>query len=161
MNLHLKRLLQKRSKYYKSTIRQATTLAASKKQECTPFKIVNKVPANMNEIKLSFNEEQFKALQKLLYLGNWMLTSMDDHPDKNFKVEEEVEQMIYAHSDTSVSEFSKEFKMFFPPADFEEEMNVLIEDYDQYTFWDELANQLAERDARNELGKQYDKMNKN
>ena len=38
-------------------------------------------------------------------------------------------------------------------------MNVLIEDYDQYTFWDELANQLAERDARNELGKQYDKMN--
>ncbi len=113
----------------------------------------------MNEIKLSFNEEQFKALQKLLYLGNWMLTSMDDHPDKNFKVEEEVEQMIYAHSDTSVSEFSKEFKMFFPPADFEEEMNVLIEDYDQYTFWDELANQLAERDARNELGKQYDKMN--
>lgn len=112
----------------------------------------------MKEINLSFNEEQFKALQKLIYLGKWMLESHHDDFIERFKIEKEAEQIVLANSDHRVSEFSKKFNMFFPTKDFEDEMHLYIEEYDQYTFWDELTNQLAERDARVELGDQFEKM---
>lgn len=112
----------------------------------------------MSEINIKLTEEQFKALQKLVYLGQWMLDSFNEEPENNFSAEHEVEQIVYALSDKTVSEYSKKFKMFFPTKEFEDEMHVHIEDYDGYTFWDELANQLAERDLRNELGNTYDKL---
>lgn len=112
----------------------------------------------MKEINLSFNEEQFKALQKLIYLGKWMLESHHDDFIERFKIEKEAEQIVLANSDHRVSEFSKKFNMFFPTKDFEDEMHLYIEEHDQYTFWDELTNQLAERDARVELGDQFEKM---
>lgn len=82
----------------------------------------------MKEINLSFNEEQFKALQKLIYLGKWMLESHHDDFIERFKIEKEAEQIVLANSDHRVSEFSKKFNMFFPTKDFEDEMHLYIEE---------------------------------
>ncbi|HRI01882.1 MAG TPA: hypothetical protein PK006_12580 [Saprospiraceae bacterium] len=112
----------------------------------------------MKEFKLSLNEEQFKALQKLLYLGKWMLESHHDDSQERFKIENEVEQAVFAISDKSIAVFSDELNMYFPTLEFEDEMQMLVNDYDQYTFWDELINQLADRDLQAELGDTYEKI---
>jgi hypothetical protein len=109
----------------------------------------------MSEIKLSLSLEQFASLQKLFYLGKWMLESYHEDYATKFPIEQEVEQLIYQKSEKEVAEFSTEFNMFFPSKKHEDEMHVYIDKYDHFIFWDQLADQLAERDTRLYFGDRY------
>ena len=109
----------------------------------------------MSEIKLSLSLEQFASLQKLFYLGKWMLESFHEDYATKFAIEQEVEELIYQKSENDVAEFSTEFNMFFPSKKHEDEMRVYIDKYDHFIFWDQLADQLAERDTRLYFGDRY------
>jgi hypothetical protein len=101
----------------------------------------------MDSIKIAFNPLLFKQLLQVIYLGRWMAASHRDDPDISLK---EIEQHIYAHAKDfgleQLIDFDSTHKKYLPSAAFEEEMSSTIQEYDDFTFWDELAWQMAERD---------------
>ena len=101
----------------------------------------------MESKKIELTRDQFLQMMKLVYLGRWMANSHKDDPDKSF---EELEQHIFSFASgygfTNLVEFDNNYQRFFPAVELEDTMDAFIQDYDDYTFWDELAWRMAERD---------------
>lgn len=102
-------------------------------------------------IQIEFTKEQYETLLKMAYMGNWMVNA---HREED--VEEEFNQVEeYLFSKTSLfglDHCSNEETPSIPSAEFE--MALLqdpIEEYNNETFWDELAERLALR----EIGSLY------
>jgi len=105
--------------------------------------------------KIELTKEQFKALLKLVYLGNWLANANRDGSPENPRLKE------YEAIENYIFSFAKEFgfgeyvddeeagkSKFYPTRMFEEETDIqkLIEEYDEETFWDELIDRLGDRD---------------
>jgi len=101
----------------------------------------------MENLKIQLNPSLFKQLLQVVYLGRWMASSHHDDPDISMK---EIEQHIYSHAGKfgleSMVDLDATHNKYLPSATFEEEMLPVIQEYDDFTFWDELAWQMAERD---------------
>ncbi len=101
----------------------------------------------MDSKKIELNQEQFLQLMKLVYLGRWMANSFRDDPDKSL---EELEQHVFSFASTyghnDMVDYDMHDNKFFPSIELEDTMDHIIRDYDDYTFWDELAWRMAERD---------------
>jgi hypothetical protein len=101
----------------------------------------------MDVKKVEFTGEQYLQLIKIVYLGRWMASSHTDEPDKPL---EELEQYIFSHAKAfghgAYVDFDPNYKKFFASVTLEDEMDPVIQNYDDFTFWDELAWRMAERD---------------
>jgi hypothetical protein len=99
----------------------------------------------MNTKKIEFDQEQFFKLVQMVYLGRWMASSYQENPEKD-----DLEQYVYAQAKNFGLEnwvdFDQESTQYLPSSELEEVMDPAIQDYDDHTFWDELAWQMAERD---------------
>jgi hypothetical protein len=97
--------------------------------------------------KIEFTREQYILMLKLVYLGRWMASSHHDEPDKSL---EEIEQYIYSYAKSfgydDMVDFDTNYKKYYPSAELEEDLDPIISEYDDNTFWDELAWRMAERD---------------
>lgn len=107
----------------------------------------------MPKIKLELYPEEFRTLVELVYLGNWMVNGIRDERDERY---DKVEQKVFQYAPDAGLEDSfeqdEETGQLLPAASFEEgPVARFIEEYDDYTFWEELADKLARR----ELGKKY------
>lgn len=102
-------------------------------------------------MQIEFNKKQYENLLKLVYLGNWMANA--HRADDRIEKFEELEHYIFS--------FAKDFGFpkyadaemvgdgkFYPTRKFEEETEVhdLHDDYDNETFWHEIADRLSRRD---------------
>lgn len=98
-------------------------------------------------MKIEMTTDQFRQLLKLVYLGKWMVTSHHDIPDESLS---EIEQVLLLQAKKygldDMIEFDAAENKYHPSDSIEEEMETLIQEYDDFTFWDELAWQMAERD---------------
>src|SRR6266566_4067134 len=97
---------------------------------------------------IELTKKQFKALLKAVYLGNWMANAQ--RVDDKKKDYESIEDYIFSlapqfgfdkymdHDETDD----------YPTGYFEETTDVdeLHDEYDEETFWNELADRLGERD---------------
>ena len=111
----------------------------------------------MKEITLKFTEKQFQVLRNLVYWGKWMVESRHDYSYDKFMIEEEVEQIIYsATKEKGICELNADDNIYFPTSEYEEKMQLIIDDYDEYTFWEELAYRLADRDTKIEVGGKFE-----
>jgi hypothetical protein len=101
----------------------------------------------MDTKKVEFTSDQFRQLMKLVYLGHWISNSHKDEPDKSI---DEMEQFIYSKAKefgcNDLVEFDSNYKKNYPSLDMEEELDLVVQDYDEYVFWEELAWRMAERD---------------
>ncbi|HRZ87773.1 MAG TPA: hypothetical protein P5287_08150 [bacterium] len=103
---------------------------------------------------IPFTKEQYENLIKLAYLGEWMINSVRiDDTETAF---DELLGHVLSHAkgmghDRYV-EYDKQLEKYFPSEKLEEELHDYIEDYNNETFWDELAGRLAERDLVKEYG---------
>jgi hypothetical protein len=110
---------------------------------------------NNEKISIELTKEQFLALLKAVYLGNWVANANRDGSaeDPHKKEYEDIEDYIFSAAkkfgfgEYVDGENADEGK-FFPTRQFEEETDVheLHEDYDEETFWDELIDRLGDRD---------------
>lgn len=116
---------------------------------------------------IPLTKQQFKALMKAVYLGNWMANAWRT---KNQKKEYEgIESYIFSLApkfglDQYVDHEESDGKRYYPTGLFEAETDVdkLHEEYDEETFWDELADRLGERDFFEKHTKEeIEKMSKN
>lgn len=113
-------------------------------------------------MQMELSKEQFKTLLKLVYLGNWLANaSRDGRPENPHKEE-------YETTEDYIFSFAKQFGFgeyvddeeagegkFYPTRMFEEETDIqeLIDEYDEETFWDEIIDRLGERDFHRRYSK--------
>jgi hypothetical protein len=98
-------------------------------------------------MKLEITTDQLRQLLKLVYLGKWMATTHNDKPDDSLT---EFDQILFHQAKKygldDMIEFDAASNKYYPSGTMEEEMEPIIQLYDDFTFWDELAWQMAERD---------------
>ncbi|MBS3819991.1 hypothetical protein KGY73_10895 [bacterium] len=106
-------------------------------------------------VTIDFTEEQFKALLKLVYLGNYMINGIRTQPNRLKEFDNLVERIYSVAQKAGCSdyiEYDKEDKTYQPAAQLEEEADDFIDDYDDNVFWEELILRLSQRDLRQEYG---------
>jgi len=98
-------------------------------------------------MKIEFTVDQFRQLLKFSYLGRWMITSHSEKPDQSLL---DFDQHILSQAKkmgiNDLVEFDPNENSYSPSPELDEEMESIIREYDDFTFWDELAWQMAERD---------------
>lgn len=109
----------------------------------------------MKKVTLEIAEDQYDVLLKLVYLGKWMYNSHKTKPDKEV---DEIEQMIFSlASKFSLSEliqYDNKAKLFLPTRTLEDQIHFLVDDYEDFVFWDELVHRFARRDFEEKYGEE-------
>ena len=108
-----------------------------------------------NKKSIEFTKEQFLALMKNVYLGNWMANAnrTGSPKDPHFKEYEAIEDYIFSLApefgfEKYMDHEPRDGDRYFPTRLFEEEtdVNKLHDEYDEQSFWDELSDRLGDRD---------------
>jgi hypothetical protein len=107
-------------------------------------------------MKIELTKEQYRKLIELLFLGNWIAnaTRTGVKGDEMRTDYQDIEKYIlsFAGDFRAGDAVLKEEGEYFTTMQFEESLIPLIEGYDEYTFWEELADRLANRDLLKEIG---------
>ena len=104
-------------------------------------------------MQIDLTPEQYRALVLLTCLGEWVVNAHRTEPEKTFRD-------LLLHLCASAREFGVEDLAedtegtgeWHPSAEVDEAVREYIEDYDDLTFWEELAERLALRDLIAEHG---------
>ena len=106
---------------------------------------------NILKQSIEFTNEQYLALMKAVYLGNWVANAY--RIDDTKKEYEAIEDYIFSFAPKfGLARFmdheAADGDRYYPTRAFEEETDVheLHDEYDEETVWDELAEWLGERD---------------
>lgn len=110
----------------------------------------------MSKISLELSDVQYKQLLKLAYIGDWVV----DEPE-NIELNNLI-QLIFSKAKEAGHEkmidFDEDLDIFMPSIDFDEEVLDIVEDFEEECFWDHLIYRLADRDVRNEMGVDAEKL---
>ena len=101
---------------------------------------------------IDLNEKQFRTLLKAIYWAEWLKNNdkLEEEFDADGEDIADLEQYIYSHA--------KEFNCqdliesepvdgeYIPSSELEEEAMEAILEFEDYVFWSELAERLAQRD---------------
>ena len=110
-------------------------------------------------MNINFTKKQYESLIKICYLGNWIANSMrdDSKKDPSIKEYEKIEQYVYSFAkDFGLEELIDEDEgVYYPTVEMEENTQVdgLIEEYDDRTFWEKLKSELAKKLIRGKYTK--------
>lgn len=109
---------------------------------------------------IEFTKDQFLALMKAVYLGNWMANAQL-LPDKKRADIEAIEDLVFSMAKDFgfgryVENETTDDSRYYPTRYFEEETGVeeIVAEYDEETFWDEITDRLGERDFMQRYGEQ-------
>lgn len=118
---------------------------------------VDHTPDDAKKHNISLTREQYFSLLKTVYLGNWMANANKDGSPESKRLQEleDTENVIlsyakqFGYSKYVDDELVNE-SQYYPTRAFEEETDVemLIDEYTEDMFWDELVERLADRDFR-------------
>jgi hypothetical protein len=108
---------------------------------------------------LELTREQYRTLLELVFLGNWIVTSLETEEDVETQRYDELERYIFYHAKSfGLPEYADGERPddCYPSRRFEDESPVFdfIDEYDDQTFWEELAYRLAERDLIRQYGEE-------
>lgn len=116
--------------------------------------------------KIEFNKKQYKGLIKYVEIASAILGILGDFIGKKYKKEykelEELRDYLLKHAeDFRCNKIIEEFEgEIILKEKFFEKYAKIIDDYDDYVFWNELAHRLARRDFfKKHTKKDYRKMN--
>jgi hypothetical protein len=106
-------------------------------------------------MQIEINERQYRALLKMVWLGNWTINAHRE-PDETQAEYNELEQhlMAQAHDfgQEELVQFIRDDHRFYIASEFEEELLTVVDEYDDHTFWSQLESRLTERDLMNAYG---------
>jgi hypothetical protein len=109
-------------------------------------------------MKIEISKGEYKILLHILEIADWILTSQKSKDEKRHKPYRKFEQKIFSLADVmgyeSLFEYSKDFHEYMPTRKYEDTCSAMkfIEEFENESFWDELIDRLAERDAIREVG---------
>ncbi len=105
-------------------------------------------------MKINITKKEYRLLLDILYLGEWMLAAHDREKVPEKKKYQDVIQKFYSYAAEmdyeNLIEADKESNKYYETREFEDtsEVNEIIENYNNATFWEELVSGLAMRDAK-------------
>jgi len=108
---------------------------------------------------LNFTKAELLQLLQLAYIGNWVKHSDEtlDNPREDTEIDEKILQKISAAIFKAKImgwvEYDMKSKQYVETRQFEDEVMQLIEQFNEDSFWDKLADKLAKRDMFNKYGK--------
>ena len=94
-----------------------------------------------------FSDQEYRRLMMLAYLGEWMINAVCKDPDPAY--EDTVSKVLAFAEGTPLQDlilFDDNGGNWVPTEAFETEAHVMIDQYDDKTFWEELTARLTERD---------------
>lgn len=112
-------------------------------------------------IGLALSKEQFKTLMKVVYIANWVANGRRSE-DEYLGEYEELEQYVFSRAkdagfpDAAYKHKTNEKSEHYHPSrafEFDRAIEQILRDYDEETFFDELADRFAARDMEEEYGK--------
>ncbi len=122
-------------------------------------------------MKIELNRQQYKKLTELLYMGQ-IVTNISKM-ERDAESEDLMKHILSFYKDydcEDMVEYNEEYDEYYMSGEFDDLMQSSLEEYDTYTFWNELAFRLASRDfeksvdedSRNELEETdiFDKISK-
>ncbi len=108
---------------------------------------------------IEFTKEQFEALLKLVYMGEWVVNAHRLSADHIGKFRE-LENHLYANAShyglADLAIIDSDSGKAYPSRklEFDDEIHTYFNEYDNENFWDELCDRLAVRDAIKTHGEQ-------
>lgn len=110
-------------------------------------------------MNLELSIEQYEALLKLVFMGDWIVGFSDyDNPEPGENRMSEVAQYIYSHADAvglgNLITHDQNSDTLTLTRDFEESSGLadMMEYYEEETFWEELIHRLAHKDFYRHYG---------
>ncbi|WP_373228583.1 hypothetical protein [Cohnella sp.] len=107
-------------------------------------------------MKIELTDKQYRDLIELLFLGDWIANASRTGADGDERIEkyEKVQDYILSQAKHFHAEdiVKKEGNEFYTTMNFEEPLMPIVEEYDDYTFWEQISNKLAKRDLLREIG---------
>jgi hypothetical protein len=107
-------------------------------------------------MKLELTKKQYRELIELLFLGNWIANASRTGAEGDERLEkyEEIQDYILSQAKHFQAEdiVKAEGNEFYTTMDFEESLMPIVEEYDEFTFWEQISLKLAKRDLLREIG---------
>lgn len=107
-------------------------------------------------MKLELTDNQYRDLIELLFYGNWIANASRTGAEGDEKIEkyEKLQEYLFSHAKHfNADDFViNEDNEFYTTLEFEERLMPIVEEYDEYTFWEQISNKLAKRDLLREIG---------
>jgi hypothetical protein len=110
---------------------------------------------------IPFTEDQYRALLKVVYLGEWIANAR--RSDLELEDIGKIEQHVYSFAGAYGADdlIEKEGATYSPTGAFDDALLPLIDEYDEEGFWDTLIEMLSARDLAAEHGERgMQKLNK-
>lgn len=110
------------------------------------------------KMKVNLTRKEYRDLLDVLYIAHWILSAHKVQKDDRIERYDQLEQKFFALSKKMKFEnlvhHDAEFDTYFPTREYEETStaHVFIDEYDNDTFWEELASRLAKRDLLKQMG---------
>ena len=103
---------------------------------------------------IKFTKDQYEKLLHLAYLGDWMVNAYrtNDFIEEYNREAEHVYSQAPVFGFKDLIDFDEAEGRTYPSAKLEEALEDIVEDYEDWAFWDLLILKLAERDLVREYG---------
>ena len=117
-------------------------------------------------MKIEFSPEEYRLLLDMLYIAEWVMSSHKTEKDPEVVPYEALEQKLLALAIQmgfgDLVEYDDKLKKHFPTRLYEDTAKAMafIEEYDNDSFWEELAQRLATRDLIQKEGKKLETMDR-
>jgi hypothetical protein len=111
-------------------------------------------------MKIDITKEQYKMLAKAVMIADDVYGILGDEVSEEYKKEsnefEEFRKYILGHAkDFGCENLVEKYRgEIIPSDDFSEEMDVVVDAYDDETFWHELETRLGKRDFERDMTKE-------
>ncbi len=106
-------------------------------------------------MQIELTKEQYRELVKVVYLGSWMINSFRN-AEERVDAAEAIEQYINSYAKQFESEdlvvYNAKYNVHDVSRELEGQLHQFIDEYDEDTFWAELAERLALRDIARKAG---------
>jgi hypothetical protein len=107
-------------------------------------------------MKIHFTKKEYRALLDIIQIADWVMHAHDIQEKHETAYYRELFQKFYSFAKEmgfeDLIEFAKENGEYYPTRKFEDESmaDPLIQSFENKSFWDNLIDRLAERDALKE-----------
>ncbi|MGF1545893.1 MAG: hypothetical protein ACFCUG_01035 [Thiotrichales bacterium] len=107
-------------------------------------------------MKISLTSQEYRLLLDLLFMSDWVMHAHDVEDGPETAPHRMLAQKLYSYAVeagcANLVEADKVSNEYFPTREFEEHSpaQVLLDRYNEDTFWDELIERLTERDLADE-----------
>jgi len=116
-----------------------------------------KIKGDIMQIEIS--KKEYRSLIDMIQIASWVLNAHKIEKDSSLKKYDDIKQKIYSLASEMGCEelilYDEKLKAYFPTRKFDEGQGMgYIDEYDNDTFWDELADRLVIRDVMRKVGEE-------